>query len=376
LSARACFEMCHPHPLGAANPAAGFAARGPENNAVYGLLAGCQCLLSADARKVWRRYMCGLCESLARGFGPAARLLATPDAAILSLLVEAQAPSIARSPSRCLLRRPFYVKVPATSSAASRFARAIAVSAAAARLDDAALDGDMRPRWLARLAGAVLRPAARRARGELLQLGFNPAVLAQAQRDAVEAERFSHDFDALSAPVERAYASIFGHTSALAGEPGGAAAGREMGRWFGRLTYLTDAQADYTQDLVHRRFNPLAACFARTARAEGSSLAQSALQNLREAVARLDVRCHRHVLDQLVSGALTRKIALACGKSSGKAGAGKPAQDEFTASGKRPFWRRWGGCRREDGENPRTCWANLCDCICGACDCCACGPSR
>ena len=70
----------------------------------------------------------------------------------------------------------------------------------------------------------------------------------------------------------------------------------DVGRCFGRLAYLADAQSDYTRDAARGRFNPLAACFGGAATHQGPRLADMALQRLREAVTRLPLQLHQDVL--------------------------------------------------------------------------------
>jgi len=311
---------------------------------MYGLLAGCQSALSDEPRKAWRRHLCGLCESLSRAFGPPARLLATPDAAFLSLLVEAQAPGLSTtaSPSRCLLRRPFRLEVPSTSSAASRFARSIAIAAAHVRLKDAMRDGDMRPRWLARILAAALAPLARRAWRVLVELDFDPFALVRAQAETALAEASPRDFDALAAPTEAAYAAVFEHTAALAGRDDGRVATRELGRRFGRLAYVADARADLLRDFAHQRFNALAACFGKAAIREGASLADAAMQEVRAAMTGLRLARHRELIAQLLATGLARKIAWACGGSQGGKRIRVPKPKKPDARPKQALWKGWG----------------------------------
>jgi hypothetical protein len=331
---------------------------------MYGLLAGCQNGLGVEARKAWRRHLCGLCESLSRGFGPPARLLATPDAAFLSLLVEAQAPRVvtAASPSRCLLRRPFYLHVPSTSSVASRFARSIAVCAASTRMEDALHDGDVRPNWLARVLAAVVAPLARRAWRELAELGFDTLALVRAQGETAVAEASLRDFDALAAPTQAAYATVLEHTSVLAGRDDGRRAARELGRRFGRLAYVADARADLVRDFARRRFNALAACFGKAAIREGASLADAAVQEVRAALTSLRLARHRELIAQLLTTGLARKMAWVCGGSQGGKRIRIPKPKKPDARPKEPLWKGW-GCTgawdKDDADEAVKC------CVCG-----------
>ena len=345
---------------------------------MYGLLAGCQAALDSHAQSTWRRYMCGLCESLSRAFGPSARLLATPDLALLALLTDAQSAVLhAQSPSRCLGRRPFYLRVPSTTSPGSRFARCMNVAAAGARIEDAMRDGDFGPRWLARLGAAVLRRAARRACADLEQLGFDPGILTRAQHESALVEGSSTDFDVLAAPVEKAYAAAFGHTAALAGRGGNLAGMLALGRWFGRLAYVTDAAVDHPRDAARQRFNALAACFGAAARARGAELAATASERLRQAAARVHLTRHQDLIAQLLSSGLAHKISWACGGSGGgqRIPVRKPKQPEGDARKREtpsrpPFWKGWGcsgGWRNDtEGSDAATC-CYWCVCCCPPC---------
>jgi hypothetical protein len=353
---------------------------------MFGLLAGCQSILSGEARKTWRWHVCGLCEGLSRAFCPPARLLMTPDAALLSLLVEAQAPSppLTWSPSRCLIRRPFHLRVTMTDSPGARFARSVAVAAAVARLEDAVRDGDPGPRWMSRAVLRALRPLARRAEDEMTQLGFDPGLLGQAQERAVRAEATSRDFDALCGPTEQAYAALVAHTGVLAGHDDNAFLLCDLGRWFGRLTHVTDARIDLTADLRHGRFNPLVACFGTGARSRGGDIANVALEHMRETLRQLHLSRHREVISQLLCGGVGRKVAWACGRSEGgrRVGTGRrePAPDgaTLTPQGKRPRWRGWGcsGALSEPEQERTATWCLGCNCCAEPCClaplCCCC----
>lgn len=342
---------------------------------MYGLLAGCQSALDRRERSTWRRYVCGLCESLSRAFGPPARLLATPDLALLALLTDAQSAVLpAPSPSRCLGRRPFYLRVPNTASRGSRFARCMNVAAAVARIEDALRDGDFVPRWLARLGVAALRPAARRAYADLEQLGFDPGILTRAQHESALVEGSSTDFDVLAAPVEKAYAAVFGHTAALAERAANRSALQEMGRWFGRLAYVSDAALDHRRDTACRRYNALTSCFGAAAKARGAELAGTASRHVREAAGHLHLMRHQDLIAQLLSSGLAHKISWACVRSGGaqRFRLRKPKKPEGDAQepgtpSSQPFWKGWGcsGGWRNDTD--------ACDVAsCLSCCCCCC----
>ncbi|UCH33975.1 MAG: hypothetical protein JSV65_15655 [Armatimonadota bacterium] len=234
-------------------------------------------------------------------------------------------------------------------------------------------DGDVTPRWVARLGALIIRPAARRARHDLTDVGFDPAMLTEAQREAALTEQASGDFDALAAPTERAYATVFGHTAALAGAHGGVAVVRDVGRWFGRLAYVADARADYAQDVAHERFNALAACFGTAALPQGAALADAAMERLREALGRLRLLRHREVVEQLFSRGLRRKIAWACGESEGgkRIRREKPKAPERPAG--RPRWRGW-GCSGGWSEEEETQTVTCCCCGDACAHCCLIAP--
>jgi hypothetical protein len=343
---------------------------------MYGLLAGCQGALDRRERSTWRSYMCGLCESLSRAFGPAARLLATPDMALLALLTDAQSAVVAApSPSRCLGRQPFYLRVANTTSRGSRFARCINIAAAVARIEDAVRDGDFRPRWLARLGATVLRPAASRAHAELEQLGFDPGILTRMQQESALVEGSSSDFHVLAAPVEEAYAAVFGHTAALAERGDNRSALGEMGRWFGRLAYVSDAALDYRRDAARRRYNVLSACFGASAKVRGTELAATASEQLRQGVARVHLTRHQDLIAQLLSSGLARKVSWAC-RGSGGARRSRVCEPKKPEGGARsregpssqPFWKGW-GCSGGWGNDTDACDVATCLgwCCCGCC---------
>lgn len=59
---------------------------------MLGLVRSCAAHLDPEVRALWRAHVCGLCLSLRDTAGQPARLFTNTDAALLSVLVEAQQP--------------------------------------------------------------------------------------------------------------------------------------------------------------------------------------------------------------------------------------------------------------------------------------------
>jgi len=207
----------------------------------------------------------------------------------------------------------------------------------------------------------------RRAERDLQDLGFDASALRQAGLESARVEATSRTFDALSAPVESAYAAVFGHTAALAGRTERVPAGRDVGRWFGRLTYVEDARRDYVGDLARGRFNALSACFGDRAVDRGADLAAAAAEGLRDAVGRLRLVRHGGVVERLLSEKANRRIAWACGRGDGAERLSLGSRDEASPPVQRPRRRHrwtdpsWG----DDGAGPCICcWLGCDHCCC------------
>jgi hypothetical protein len=207
---------------------------------------------------------CGLCQQLKTDYGVLARFLVNYDALVLQLLVEAQSST---TPAECSIRcgtNPLRHTARAEAVAA-RFAAAVSVLMAVAKVRDQREDARGLTRWVVRsVCGLLLwltRGWERRAIGILADLGFDYArvdelLIRQRQLEAAE----SDDPAEAAVPTAEGLAALFAHTAVLAGTPERGPALAEVGRSTGAAIYLLDARDDLRQDLRLRNYNPFAAC--------------------------------------------------------------------------------------------------------------------
>ncbi|MFI2475990.1 DUF5685 family protein [Nocardia xishanensis] len=267
----------------------------------------------------WRAHMCGLCLGLRDGHGQLARAATNTDAILLSVLTEAQlpGPSTRTTAGRCPLRGMQRAEVAAADSPGVLLASTASLLLGSAKLRDHVADGDV-----SRLAG---RPMAKmstrwadsaRRQAALIDFDVEPLVAAIDSQQLLESRaclgpsavdtadesgrrRDVHagtpdrnptaasveppvTLDELTAPTALCAAELFAHTAILANRPENADRLRTAGRHFGRIAHLSDAIADYDDDIAHGRFNPLIA--TGTALAESYELVRESDAELRRAL--------------------------------------------------------------------------------------------
>jgi hypothetical protein len=191
--------------------------------------------------------------------GPIGRLTTGNDAALISLLVDAQIeeiqPRTVRSCPLPLFRRRSVIN---PDEPAIRLAGIVALLTAAIKVADHVADGDsirLSGRWGQRLAARWRTKAEKASRS--LDFPAHRIVRAageQTQREAI-ADR---PFRTYSEPTERSVGTAFRHTALLAGRPENRDTLYEAGRCFGRIVYLLDAFRDIEEDKIRGTFNPFA----------------------------------------------------------------------------------------------------------------------
>jgi Family of unknown function (DUF5685) len=275
---------------------------------VFGLVTPCRHTLPAPLHRAWQAHLCGLCLGLRDRYGQLARVTTNVDAAMISVLVAAQAPALAatRTAGPCALRGMRRADVVRSDAPAARLAGGVSLLLAGGMLRDHAADGDLprpaRPvavrvgrRWEARggagLAAVGLDAAALVGvadRQEHLERGGPPAVVPSPIGDArATGPAGARTLSALTAPTEAAVAAALAHTATLAGRPGNVGPLAEAGRWIGRVAHLTDALVDQADDDRRGRWNPLTA----TGAAPGAGIDEvgRALTRVRAVLPRLDL---------------------------------------------------------------------------------------
>ncbi|WP_026411772.1 DUF5685 family protein [Actinomadura oligospora] len=273
---------------------------------MFGVVRPCRHVLRGRLFEDWMAHLCGLCLTLRREHGQAARVVTNYDGLIVSVLVEAQAPETSprRAAGPCALRGMRGARVVRAQAEGARLAAAASLLLAAGKTRDHVADGDG-PYARRLVAAAASRMADRwdEAGGRTgAAVGFDPSVLRDAVARQPELERAAGlGLLELTEPTETATAAVFAHTAVIAGREGNAEALSEAGRFFGRLAHLIDAVEDIGEDAATGAFNPLLA--TGTSPAEARRVCDDALRGLRLALA--DVEMEK---PQLVRALLNREI--------------------------------------------------------------------
>src|SRR5258708_6474948 len=185
---------------------------------MFGIIRPCRHRMGSELGAAWQAHLCGMCLALRDDHGQAARLVTNYDALVVSVLVEAQTvgPAARRPAGRCALRRMRRAQVSAGECA--RFAAAVSLMLAAAKLRDHVADRDGVAGW-AGLRAAEDRLARRWARQGSetgSEAGFDTAVLTGAIGPQGQPERAAPDWRGLpgvTGPIVNADAALFAHTT-------------------------------------------------------------------------------------------------------------------------------------------------------------------
>lgn len=334
---------------------------------MFGVLDG-GCHMRRADKAAWWEHICGLCLALRDEHSQVARLTTNYDAALLSVLFEAQAPHLAqRTTNVCALRSFRRAGVVETTSPGTRYAAAISLNMAATKLIDHAADGEgwtrlvpgnqwLASRWRSRSAAAAQKMA------------FDPAAIDTevAMQPAVE-RNVSDDILSYSRPTERAVGAAFRHTAVLAQMPANADPLDLVGQMYGRIMYFLDSYRDYAGDLRAGKFNALAHHYSV------GDLPQAARTLLQEAHGQLTRAFNQLVLPRpdlarslLIRGLLHTTLHTLDGAAMCMSREPK----------KRRSWTDWcdcSGCDCSCCECCRCCECLECcgdsNCDCGGCDC-------
>lgn len=282
---------------------------------MFGIIRPCRHQLGNELSAAWQAHLCGVCLALRDDHGHAARLVTNYDVLVVSVLVEAQsvAPTARRPAGRCALRRMRRAQVAAGDC--SRFAAAVSLMLAAAKLRDhvADRDGVASHSGVRVAADRLAHRWARQGAQTGSELGFDTAVLTGALDRQAQVEAAASPGSAVLAvtePTETATAAAFAHTAVLAGRPGNQPALAEAGRLFGRIAHLLDAVEDLPTDRASGKWNPLAA--TATSLGEARRLCEDALLGIRLALAKTefaDARLTRLLLEGQLSRAVHRAFS-------------------------------------------------------------------
>ena len=227
---------------------------------MFGLLRPVSFELPLTAGRAWSSVVCSTCVRLGAEFGALARLAAGPDTALLAALCQAQTDMAAPTALHyCPFRAGPAFLWRGADHAGTRFAAAVSLLAAAARLEDHVRDGDSLPvpRFL---ASRLARRWATAAQQAAAALDFDTRPLRRQIASQRRRERQRDRPVAFYAdPTAFCFGEVFAHTARLSGRPENVEPLRRVGSAFGRQVYLLDAVADLAEDRRLGRFNPLPA---------------------------------------------------------------------------------------------------------------------
>jgi hypothetical protein len=344
---------------------------------MFGVLQSCGCHLTRAERQDWMAHVCGLCLALRRDHGQLARLTTNYDAALLSVLYEAQAGEVtARRSHLCPLRPGLRADVVADDQPGARYAAAVCALTGATKIADHMADGEGWPHYLPALAGGLADRWARQARHAAGTLGFQTETIeAQTLRQLDVEQSDCRDFDFFARPTELAVGAAFGHTAVLAQRPINIAPIEQVGQMYGRIMYLLDSYRDYAADVAARKFNALERCYS------AGDIQRQARQLFRQAHGAL-VESFEGMI--LARPTLARKLLVVRLHQIGEEAVGAPPADDggavvgagMRAAGERKHKPNEDSCCGSLGDCCHGCdCCDCCDCSCGhghTCDCCCC----
>ncbi len=350
---------------------------------MFGLLKTSGCGWTRCERSVWVGHLCGTCVALREYCGQAARLTTNYDAALVSVLCEAQAAApLPRTTNVCALRGWRRRSVVAPSSPPARFAASLATLMGATLIEDHVADGDT---WMCHFPTVMMTVAQRwkkSARRLASGLDFDVSgIESRVAQQAVREQEVGRDFLFYSQPTEASAAAAFAHTAVLARRPENGAVLREIGRMVGRLIYLLDAFRDREKDGAKGRFNALTVSYPEAEiRPAAARLITEAHGRLRELYPKLSLRrtrlARRLLIDEL--GSVGQKAGAVEVPPPPPPGAvSETSEAEVRKKKKKDGWC-CGDCSccccdrmmfRGKGHHGCCC---CCDCDCCDCDCCEC----
>lgn len=230
---------------------------------MFGVLRSSSCSMPKEQQQAWMGHVCGMCLALRNNAGQPSRITTNYDAALLSVLCEAQSDTEPeRHTSYCPLRSHFKADVTAPSSTAAEYAAAIALTIGATKINDHIDDNETFLRHIPTLARGVARAWHTQGQALAHTLGFASDTITQQTNRQTEVENDSHgDFFRYAEPTELAVSAAFAHTAVVANKPHNTPALAEMGRMFGRMMYVLDSYQDFDADVKAGKFNALAASF-------------------------------------------------------------------------------------------------------------------
>ena len=259
---------------------------------MFGVLNGAACAMEPGQRLQWTAHICGVCLALKDRYGLLSRLATNYDAALLSVLYDAQTPQPqAERLSHCPFRRSFRAEIVAANSPGVKYAAAMALVMASSKIRDHLHDNQGRLRLARGVAMGISNRWMRAARETTTSLGLDAEIIEdQIRRQIVVEARPDQEFSFYARPTELAVGAAFGHTAVLANRSHNSEVLHEMGKMFGRIMVLLDSYQDYATDFRTQSFNALAAAFKEAEwEQQASRIFHQAYSALRECFYQLDL---------------------------------------------------------------------------------------
>ena len=209
--------------------------------------------LPKEEEERFRRAYCGLCHTLGRRYGPAARFILNYDFTFLAILLSQGGPRSVDS-RRCFAS-PFKKRAFLEPDGARELAADESVILAYWQLRDGVADHDWFHGLKYRSLSAILEPAYRKAAGT--RPGFDRRTREQlAQLSALEAEQCPSMDRAADA-----FAALLGAAAEEAEDPVRRRVLGQLLYHLGRWVYLVDAADDLKKDAESGNYNPVALRF-------------------------------------------------------------------------------------------------------------------
>lgn len=342
--------------------------------------------MKSEEKQAWLGHLCGVCLALRDNFGQVSRIATNYDAALLSVLCEAQTPEGAEKlTSYCPLRNQFKAEVVAPGNIGSKYAASMALMMASTRIQDHLEDGETVLRHVPGISTGIARNWSQVSQKMAAGLGFDAgAINRQTHRQTEIEAQPGGDFLFYARPTELAVGAAFRHTAIIANQLQNADILYEMGRMFGRMMYLLDSYQDYATDLAAGKFNALAACFTE------ADMPRQASQIFQQAYHQLK---HLFFSLNLPQPTLARKLLIHQLRQTGfktleigecpPCGCYAPLSATTTTGAGFNFRRRRRRFRRRPRRGPLACctaiiccdWCTDCCCCCDF-DCCECGEGE
>lgn len=217
---------------------------------MYGYIRPLKAELKVREYEAYHAMYCGLCRTLGRRYGLAARFLVSYDLTYLCCLLEGSAECWRQEHCFCPAN-PFCKKDCTSSSRAMEQAADLTVLLAWQKFRDAANDEKGLKRWFARLGMGLFRRAYRKA------AGYQPTLALQIEQSLSRLAALEAANSGSLDETADAFAQILSSCAVLLPTTAQQRAAEQLLYHTGRFIYLTDALEDVASDQREGRYNPV-----------------------------------------------------------------------------------------------------------------------